>query len=277
MKWDGHTHTQYCLHGSKEPTELFIERAIELGFDTYTVSEHPPLPASFLSRCPYPPSSFQDVAMNEDLLESYFRDMVHLKRKYRDRIRVLVGLEVDHLPGDEQWTRSLLTEYGSHLDDALLSVHHLEGAGGVRGVDMWAQDVEVGLVRHYGGYAEFQRAYYAEVKRALLCGLGPHKPRRIGHLTLCNKFQHCFAESGRPSASLWRLIGEVLDMVKDMGYALDANMAGLFKEHCREPYPSPEVFAAARRMGIPFVYGSDAHAVADVGRGYATFEQLMHG
>ena len=41
-KRDGHTHTEFCPHGSRESTELFIRRAIELGFETYSLTEHPP-------------------------------------------------------------------------------------------------------------------------------------------------------------------------------------------------------------------------------------------
>ncbi|WP_124727412.1 PHP domain-containing protein [Staphylospora marina] len=42
MKTDGHTHTHYCPHGSGEETAKYIERAIELGFEIYVLTEHPP-------------------------------------------------------------------------------------------------------------------------------------------------------------------------------------------------------------------------------------------
>ena len=48
MKWDGHTHTKFCYHGSNAAEELYIDRAIELGFERYTISEHPPLPAGYV-------------------------------------------------------------------------------------------------------------------------------------------------------------------------------------------------------------------------------------
>jgi histidinol-phosphatase (PHP family) len=271
---DGHTHTHYCRHGSGEPTAAYIERAIALGFDTYTVSEHPPLPATFIARCPYPPGALDEIPMGEDQLDDYVRDMRTLQARYRDRIRVLIGLEVDYLPGDEAWTRALLREYGPFLDDALLSVHFMPGAGGVRCVDMAPTDVVEGLVRHYGGFHAFQRAYYELVLEAVRCDLGPHKPTRIGHLSLCDKFRRRFPEAGEPSPVVEAAIAAVLDEVAARGYALDANMAGLFKELCCQPYPPPDVLAAARARGIPLVYGSDAHAVAEVGRAHDVFVRL---
>lgn len=272
MKWDGHTHTFYCSHGSKEKTELYIERAIELGFDKYTISEHPPLPRDFLKNCPYEPAVLQTIPMNDSLLDDYIRDMHDLKQRYKDRINILVALKIDYLPGHEDWTRSLLREYGKFLDDSLLSTHFLWGEGGWRCVDLSEDDLDEGLVKFHGGFSAFQEAYYAVVKQSMVADIGPHKPERIGHITLCNKFQHHFSDS--PSSNSPTING-VLNMVRDYGYSLDANMAGLFKEYCREPYLPPWMWGLIRSKGIVTVYGSDAHSVKDLGRGYDTFKRLL--
>ncbi len=47
MKRDGHTHTEFCPHGSGEDVELFILKAIKLGFTEYSITEHNPLPKRF--------------------------------------------------------------------------------------------------------------------------------------------------------------------------------------------------------------------------------------
>jgi histidinol phosphatase-like PHP family hydrolase len=83
-------------------------------------------------------------------MDSYIRHMLELKEKYRDRIEVLIGLEVDYIPGYESWRRHLLAEYGKWLDDGILSVHFLPGAGGWRCIDRSPQDVVDGLIRYYG-------------------------------------------------------------------------------------------------------------------------------
>src|SRR5262245_57001788 len=115
---DGHTHTEVCPHGSREPTEQFINRAIELGFDTYSLTEHPPLPDGFKD-----PTPDQSCGMNQTDLNRYLEMGQRLKRKYVDRILIKLGLEVDYIPGFEVETRRMLSQVGPELDDALLSVH----------------------------------------------------------------------------------------------------------------------------------------------------------
>src|SRR6187200_1277350 len=117
---DGHTHTQFCLHGSREATEQFIERAIALGFESYSLTEHPPLPRNFID-----PTPDHSCGMRQEDLEPYLLHAQELKKRYADRIEIRVGLEVDYIPGYESDVSDMLNTYGTQLDDALLSVHFL--------------------------------------------------------------------------------------------------------------------------------------------------------
>ncbi len=47
LKQDGHSHTEFCPHGSGEDVELMIQKAIRLGFESYSITEHAPLPPAF--------------------------------------------------------------------------------------------------------------------------------------------------------------------------------------------------------------------------------------
>lgn len=44
IKREGHSHTEFCPHGSGEDVELMIQKAIKLGFQEYSITEHAPLP-----------------------------------------------------------------------------------------------------------------------------------------------------------------------------------------------------------------------------------------
>lgn len=44
LKREGHSHTEFCPHGSGDDVELMIQRAIYLGFKEYSITEHAPLP-----------------------------------------------------------------------------------------------------------------------------------------------------------------------------------------------------------------------------------------
>jgi histidinol-phosphatase (PHP family) len=276
MKRDGHTHTYYCLHASGEATEEYVKRAIQEGFDVYSFTEHLPFPENFFKHFPYSPDKVGELGLRGDDLDAYIRDMQGLKEKYKDKIQLKVGLEIDYLPGEDVYLRHMLKEYGHFLDDSILSVHIIEGTGGFRCMDNDPEDFEDGMINFFSSYEKAQIAYYNVIKEALASDLGEFKPKRIGHLTLCNKFQHYFKQAEIISDKVKEKVMDVLYYMKEHNYSLDANMAGLFKEYCREPYPSPWIYRAAQQLHIPLIYGSDAHAVDQVGRGYDVYLKLIN-
>lgn len=275
MKRDGHTHTHFCLHGSGEEAEGFVIRAIELGFTMYSLTEHLPYPPKMLDKLPYPKEWLDSIRIRGDDFDAYLREMEKLKKKYRGRIQLLVGAEIDFLPEDLDYTRAMLKEYGPYLDDSLLSVHFLKGRGGWRCVDHSPADFREGLLQYYNGYEQVQLAYYRAHKEALECDLGPYKPKRIAHFSLCNKFQCCFNPERKVAEEVKKEVIALLDYMSQHGYSLDVNAAGLYKEYCREIYPSFWVIALAAQRDIPLVYGSDAHAISEVGRSYEVYENLV--
>ena len=267
-KRDGHTHTEFCPHGSRESTELFIQRAIELGFEAYSLTEHPPLPPRFND-----PAPDRSCGMVLEDLEPYVTHAKKLSDRFSSRIVVSVGLEVDFIPGFEEATRQLLHQVGSELKDSLLSVHFLPGKGGWRCLDYSADDFKDGLLDFYGSIEAVHEAYWLMVQAAIETDLGPFKPRRIGHLSLVNKFQKKF-----PLANPKRFqskVCEILDQIQAREMELDFNAAGLFKPDCQEIYPSGWILQQAIQRKIPLVYGSDAHSVQGVGQGFEEAESLV--
>ncbi|MGM9987409.1 MAG: histidinol-phosphatase HisJ [Bacillaceae bacterium] len=271
-KIDAHTHTHYCPHGSGDHVEDMIHRAVELGFDEYHITEHPPLPTSFTEQL-VPKEAIETLTMNEQQTEDYIREMLLLKEKYRHVITLKVGFEMDYLPEHTEWTKQFLNEYGKYCDTGLLSVHFMKGNGGWRCVDYKAEDTKEGLVDYYGSVENFQLAYYDYVQQSVLADLGPYKPTRIGHMTLCNKFQNYLHIQQNELVD--KKIEETLIVVRDNGYTLDLNTAGLFKPYCQQTYPTTSVIQKATALRIPFLYGSDSHGVKDVGRGYESIVDYL--
>ena len=274
MKRDGHTHTHFSMHASGETAEEYILRAIQLGFDTYSVTEHLPYPEKFVEALPYPTEVKDSLRIRGGDFGVYLKEMHKLKRKYQDKIRLLVGSEIDFLPGEISYTRQMLREYGPYLEDALLSVHVISGDRGWRMVDQDPRDYEEGLLSYYQGFEEVQLAYYRMIGKALQEDLA-YKPKRISHFTLCNKFQRCFNPVNKTGERVQKAVTGLLDYMRLHGYELDVNASGLYKPHCREIYPSPWIIERAAALKIPLVYGSDAHAVKEVGRGYHVYENLV--
>ncbi|MCP4297475.1 MAG: PHP domain-containing protein, partial [Proteobacteria bacterium] len=90
-KWDGHTHTEFCPHGSQDATVERIEKAIEQGFTHYSLTEHAPLPEDCLSD----PQLRDECGMSIKKTDEYFRFIHELKKVYKKKITLLVGLEID--------------------------------------------------------------------------------------------------------------------------------------------------------------------------------------
>ncbi len=164
-----------------------------------------------------------------------------------DDVRVLVGIEVDYVPGAEAELEALLAR--ERLDYVIGSVHFADGFAfdvtALRDDPRW-DDVD-------GVY----RAYWDTVTRAVAWG----RFDVVGHLDLPKKFGR------RPSAPMTAAEDAALEAIRDAGLAIELNTYGL-RTAAREPYPGPSLLARAARLGIPLTFGSDAHAAADVGRDF---------
>jgi len=263
---DGHTHTEYCPHGSGDPAEKMIQRAIALGIHEYHITEHTPVPDAFRDRLEPKNDLQSNLAMPETEVERYLKDMLALKEKYKSQIQLKIGFEVDFIPIAQQWTKDFLQEYGKYCETGILSVHYMEGLKDWRCVDYEPDDVIWELIPKYGSLEAYQQAYYQLVEESVLADLGPYKPTRIGHLNLVDKFQKSVGVAD--AKAIDRQIDDILKLIKAKNYSLDYNHAGLFKPLYGATYPPEAMAAKAVALGIPLVFGSDAHGVEDVGRGY---------
>lgn len=263
MLKDGHIHTPYCPHGTKDSFRDYAERAIELGFKEISFTEHAPLPHGFTD-----PTPEMDSAMDVNHLEAYFHDIERIKDEYRGKIKINCGFEVDFIEGFEEEIKGFLTKFGPRLDDAILSVHFLKHEHGFDCLD-YSPDVFGKLAKIYGSVEALYKKYYETVLKSIHADLGPYKPKRIGHITLVHKFQKKFPVI----SSFEKEIADLLEAIKEKGFELDYNGAGTAKPLCGEPYPPAWVIEKAASMGIPLIYGSDAHQKKELGQGR---EMMVH-
>ncbi|WP_071393823.1 histidinol-phosphatase HisJ [Bacillus tuaregi] len=262
VKKDGHIHTPFCPHGSKDSIEKYIERALSLGYTEISFTEHAPLPEGFIDTTPT-----QDSAMSWEDWEHYVEEVERVKQLYIGKIKINCGLEIDFIEGFEEETREALNKLGPKLDDAILSVHFIKQEERYDCLDYSPQNFEK-MIAVYGSVEKIYQRYYNTVRLSVEADLGPYKPKRIGHITLVHKFQNRFPFHGNEKTAISPLLQEI----KKAGYELDYNGAGTAKPLCREPYPPNWVIEEAMKLQIPLVYGSDAHQVKELGQGS---EQLL--
>ena len=255
---DGHVHTSFCPHGTKDSIDEYVQRALELGYTEITFAEHAPLPEGFID-----PTPLKDSAMRYEDLDRYFQTIEDAKERFRGEIKINIGFEVDFIEGYEVQTANFLNKFGPRLDDAILSVHFLKNESGIYDCLDYSPDHFEKMVKSYGSAENVHRHYYQTVLKSILADLGPYKPKRIGHITLANKFRLKFPVHNVFTDEIF----EILENVSKHGYELDYNGAGTAKPLCREPYPPEWVVKDALKHGIRLVYGSDAHQAKELGQG----------
>lgn len=271
LKWDGHTHTKFCYHGSPAESDAYLDRAIELGFDRYTLSEHPPLPDRYVDD----PKLMAELAMPERELPEYMAYAAAVKEHYASRIEVAVGLEMDYLPGMTDYSDRLLAPWLGELEDIVVSVHYLPGKGGMRCIDFTPADFADAFLDHYGSMDAVADAYYDAVEGAIAWAATLPKSirRRIGHVNLIRKFHRELPpmEEERMRTRLEALLPKL--KAADLG--LDVNVAGFRKPTCGEAYVPEWLIDRCIVEGIELVYGSDTHKPEEVGADWDWFERVV--
>jgi len=235
-------HTPLCRHASGEPVD-YARRALEVGLTEIGFSDHSPMARD----------DFDDWRMFASQLEEYV-EKVRKAQRDLPQLAIRLALEVDYLPGHEDWIRELAAKYP--WDYFIGSVHYVS--------DAWVID-------HPKQISEWKKrdahevwlAYFDRLTLAAESGLF----QIIGHADLPKKFGH------RPPHNSTPLYEKFLTAAKKSNCAIELNTAGLRKD-CKEIYPSREILRLAFDKGVPITFGSDAHAPTEVGLNFAEAMQL---
>lgn len=261
MKRDAHIHSPYCPHGTKDALVAYVEKALASGFTDISFTEHAPLPSSFEDTTPD-----KDSGMDLITLSAYLEAVNKVKEVYEKDIKIRTGLEVDFIEGCENETRLFLNEIGPMLDDSILSVHFLQLAGKFICID-FSKEVFMEAAGIAGSAAKLYEHYYDTVELSVSTDLGKYKPKRIGHPTLIHKFQLDHGETIDDQERIKKLFRHIAAG----GYEIDLNSAGFSKPGCQESYPPQFYLPYAESLGIPLVFGSDAHNVEGLHKHHEKF------
>jgi histidinol-phosphatase (PHP family) len=234
---DLHNHTTRCNHAEGTVDE-YIQKAIELGIDIYGFSEHAPMDFD-----PHYRLDFEEM-------QAYTSDVLQVKERYKKEITILLGYEVDYLPG--------------HMDDRVLNAKVDYLIGSVHFIDKWGFDNP----EFIGGWKEknideIWKAYFEATEAMAKSG----KFDIVGHLDLIKVFKFM------PEQDTRILAKNALKAIKKSNMVLELNAAGLRKP-VAEAYPSQKLLEEAYSLDIPITFSSDAHSVAQVGIGYETIITL---
>ena len=112
---DGHVHSPYCLHGSKDSFQMYIEKAIASGIEEISFTEHFPLPNGFED-----PVKEKDSSMDLESLEKYVIPIPPLELQEKivailDRFETLVNDLSKGLPAEIEAVKARYEYYRNKL------------------------------------------------------------------------------------------------------------------------------------------------------------------
>ena len=219
---DLHNHTPRCNHAEGTLDE-YVLSAIKQGTKVFGFSDHAPMDFDPKYR------------MKFEEMSSYVEDVKQVEKKYKDDITILLGYEVDYLPGHMD-TRVLNAE----VDYLIGSVHFLEGWGfdNPEFMGRWEeQDIDEVWQKYFDTIEDMANTKLFDI---------------VGHLDLIKVFKFL------PKGSISKMAKNALNAIKKADMVLELNVAG-YRKKIEEPYPSKELLELAFSLEIPITFSSDAH------------------
>lgn len=230
---DLHTHTIFS--DGKNTPEKMILSAISCGMKKIGISDH-----SY--------TAFdQSYCIKKEKLAEYRETLSDLKKKYSDRIEVLVGIEQDYYS----------EEPTDGYDYVIGSVHYFRLGGEYIAVDE-SPDVLTAAAKRYfdGDIMGLVEDYYATVSDVV----GRTNADIIGHFDLIKKFNRGGVLFDEASPRYRAAVTAALDRLIPRGALFEINTGAIWRGLRDDPYPSPEWIKYIAERGGRFILSSDSHS-----------------
>lgn len=232
MLYNFHTHTTYC--DGKSTAEEMVQKAIQLGLSQLGFSGH-----SY--------TEFDlEPCMTRTGTELYKKEIKLLKKKYKGKIKILLGIEYDYQ------SEELTDDY----DYILGSVHYILKNGEYLCVD-YSREKQIDAVNRYynGDFYSYIEDYYslvADLYNKTKCDI-------IGHFDLITKYNadgSLFDTNHPRYVAAWKTAA---DAILQTPAVVEINTGGIARGHVKSPYPSREIIDYFIANGKKLIFSSDCH------------------
>lgn len=243
-----HTHTRFC-DGENTPEELVLE-AIRLGLPELGFSGHS---YTFFD---------ESYCMTQAGTQEYISVIRALQEKYRDKLRILLGVEQDC------YSAAPTDGY----DYIIGSVHYVKKDGCYLPVDE-SKEIQTENVRKFynGDFYGFIEDYFAAVADVYQ----KTKCQIVGHFDLIKKFNGS-GDLFDPCHPRYQAAAKkALSALMDAPVTLEINTGGIAKGYLQETYPSGDVLSQWVTRGKPVVFSSDCHKAEQLLFGYDVYKACI--
>ncbi|MFR5875750.1 MAG: histidinol-phosphatase [Eubacterium sp.] len=223
MKFNLHTHTTRCHH-AKGRDEDYVLAAIRNGYDMIGFSDHAPYV--------FPNGYRSGFRMETDKTQDYVNSVRALQEKYKDKIDIKLGFEVEYYPQlfDEEIKYLKSFDY----DYLILGQHYTDNE-----CESWA---------NYTGARTSNILNIDKYVRQLLDGVKSGYFTYVCHPDLIN-----FTGNRQLYLNKMRFM---LERLKEYNIPLEFNFYGYFDNR---HYPADDFWKMVSIIGNPVVIGLDAH------------------
>ena len=229
---DYHIHTSLCNHAEGEMEE-YVEHAIRIGLKEIGFSDHMPV-------MPEP-----HLCMGYDQLDYYIDRVCDIRERYRERITVRLGCEMDIVGDRIGEIEDIIHKYP--FDYVIGSIHYLDG---------WPFDQEEYIdTFENGDVDEIYGRFFDAIAGSIETGLYDI----VGHIDNIKCMGY------RATGDLTQHYERIASLLKSHDLAVEVNTSGIDKR-CKEQYPSKEFLRILCQHDIPVTTGSDSHNPGSVGR-----------
>ena len=226
-----HVHTTFC--DGKNTAEEMIIAAINSGCDELGISAHAPM-------------DFEcNWCMKKERLDDYLNTLKYLKEKYKNQIKIYIGLEQDYYSNIDN----------SKFDYIIGSVHFIYKNGDYLQVDKSYDTMLYNIKTYYNddvyAYCEDYYKVVADIYNKTKCNI-------VGHFDLITKFneKHPIIDTNHP-----RYVNAVLNSLNSImptNAIFEINTGPISRNYRSYSYPEDYIVDTIGKSK-PFVVNSDCH------------------
>jgi histidinol-phosphatase (PHP family) len=208
----------------------------------------------------------------DERLEEYIAAVRAARERWKGRLPVYLGLEVDYIRGLTGPADRDIQELG--LDYIIASVHYVipPGKGGPFTVDGPMEELEQGVREGFGGDGEAMMGYYWDAVQEMIAAGGFDI---LGHVDLVKKNNsggRWFNPEGETCCQRAR---ETAAAAGRAGIVAEVNTGGINRKKITDTYPSLPLLRLFKENQVPALITADAHRAEDLDGHYQTARETL--
>ena len=247
-----HTHSTFC--DGRSTIEEVIEAAIALGFVSIGFSSHA-----------YTGFPFDECGIAKERIDSYFETLDEMKAKYRGRIEIFSGLELEsRVLGDARPTIDPRCDY------TIGSCHLVNKDGQYISVDNTPDEARM-AIKLFGSPLDYAEYYYDEVAAFA----EDSSFDIVGHFDLITKFNEKEQLFDEESPEYRKLALHYLERTARTGKIFEVNTGAIARGWRTTPYPALFLLERLHELGSRIILTSDSHHASSLSFDFDRTEQLL--